>query len=152
LNYNHKPTGRGDEYLDLSGEPLFPFGHGLSYTTFEYSDLKFSSPVISSQEDMLVSCKVTNTGNVAGDEVVQLYLHDLLTSDVSRPVNELKGFERVSLAAGETKEVHFKLTPEALSHLDIRMVRVVEPGDFRVMLGSSSKDIRLKGIFNVRHE
>jgi len=75
-----------------------------------------------------------------------------LTSDVSRPINELKGFERISLDVGETKEIHFKLTPETLSHLDINMTRVVEPGDFRVMLGSSSKDIRLKGIFNVKQE
>lgn len=150
LNYNHKPTGRGDEYLDLSGEPLFPFGHGLSYTTFEYSDLKFSSPVISPEENIFVSCKVTNTGKISGDEVVQLYLHDLLTSDVTRPINELKGFERISLDAGETKEVRFELTPNDLSHLDIQMKRIVEPGDFRIMLGSSSKDIRLKGIFNVK--
>lgn len=149
LNYNHKPTGRGDEYLDLSGEPLFPFGYGLSYTTFEYSDLTFLSPVISSAEDITISCKVKNTGKIAGEEVVQLYLHDLL-SDVSRPINELKGFQRIYLNAGETKEVAFTLTHEALSHLDIHMKRIVEPGDFRVMLGSSSKDIRLKGLFKVK--
>lgn len=150
LNYNHKPTGRGDEYLDLSGEPLFPFGHGLSYTVFEYSDLKFSSPVISPTENIHVTCQVKNTGKVAGDEVVQLYLHDLLSTDVTRPINELKGFQRVTLQAGETQEIRFTLTPEELSHLDLNMKRIVEPGDFRVMLGSSSKDIRLKGIFNVK--
>ncbi|MDR1402830.1 MAG: DUF4838 domain-containing protein [Tannerellaceae bacterium] len=150
LNYNHKPTGRGDEYLDLSGEPLFPFGHGLSYAQFAYSDLVFSSPVISPDENIRVSCKVTNTGKVAGDEVVQLYLHDLLASTLSRPINELKGFKRISLNPGETKEVQFQLTPEDLSCLDVNMERMVEPGDFRVMLGSSSKDIRLKGIFNVK--
>ena len=149
-NYNHKPTGRGDQYLDLSGEPLFPFGHGLSYTSFEYSDLKFSSPVIATTESIVVTCKVKNTGTKAGDEVVQLYLRDLLTANVTRPVNELKGFQRISLEPGETKEVQFKLTPEALSHLDLYMNRIVEPGDFRIMIGSSSKDIRLKGIFNVK--
>ena len=149
LNYNHKPTGRGDQYLDLSGEALFPFGHGLSYTSFEYSDLMLSLPIVSPTESVVVSCKVKNTGNVAGDEVVQLYLHDLLTNDVTRPINELKGFRRISLEPGETKEVFFTLAPDALSHLDIDMKRVVEPGEFRVMVGSSSKDIRLKGIFKV---
>jgi beta-glucosidase len=149
LNYNHKPTGRGDEYLDLSGEPLFPFGYGLSYTRFSYSDLKFSSSVISPSESVTVTCKVKNSGAVAGDEVVQLYLHDLL-SDVARPINELKGFQRISLQPGETKEVEFTLTPETLSHLNVQMKSAVEPGDFRVMIGSSSKDIRLKGIFKVQ--
>ncbi|MDR1502366.1 MAG: glycoside hydrolase family 3 C-terminal domain-containing protein [Prevotella sp.] len=149
LNYNHKPTGRGDEYLDLSGEPLFPFGHGLSYTRFTYSDMNFSSTIISPSEGIRVSCKVKNTGTVAGEEVVQLYLHDLL-SDVTRPINELKGFQRISLQPGETKEVLFTLNPEALSHLDVQMKNIVEPGDFRVMIGSSSKDIRLKGIFKVK--
>ena len=147
-NYNHKPTGRGDQYLDLSGEPLFPFGFGLSYTTFEYSDMRFSSPVISPDENIVVSCKVKNTGKVAGDEVVQLYLHDIYAG-VTRPINELKGFRRITLAPGETKEVQFTLTPEDLSHLDINMERIVEPGDFRVMLSASSKDHRLKGIFKV---
>lgn len=148
LTYNHKPTGRGDEYLDLSGEPLFPFGHGLSYTTFRYSDLKLSSQSVSAGQSVRVSCKVKNTGNLAGEEVVQLYLHDLL-SDVSRPVNELKGFRRISLAAGEEQSVEFTLTPEALAHLDKDMKEIVEPGDFRVMIGSSSKDLRLKGLFTV---
>jgi beta-glucosidase len=149
LNYNHKPTGRGDEYLDLSGEALFPFGHGLSYTTFEYSDLRFTPQAISSTEHIKVSCKIKNTGKSAGEEVVQLYLHDIL-SDVSRPVNELKGFRRIALEAGEEEVVEFVLGPDALSHLDITMKKIVEPGDFRVMIGSSSKDIRLKGIFNVK--
>ncbi|MDR1937874.1 MAG: glycoside hydrolase family 3 C-terminal domain-containing protein [Tannerellaceae bacterium] len=149
LNYNHKPTGRGDEYLDLSGEPLFPFGHGLSYTAFEYSGLNLSPQSIVSTENVIVSCKIKNTGNVDGEEVIQLYLHDIL-SDVSRPVNELKGFRRISLKAGEEKEVKFVLTPDALSHLNVNMEKMVEPGDFRVMLGSSSKDIRLKGTFNVK--
>jgi beta-glucosidase len=148
LNYNHKPTGRGDEYLDLSGEALFPFGHGLSYTTFEYSDLKLTPQSVSATENISVSCKIKNTGKIAGEEVVQLYLHDIL-SDVSRPINELKGFRRISLNAGEEKVVEFVLTPDALSHLDVNMRKIVEPGDFRVMIGSSSKDIRLKGIFNV---
>jgi beta-glucosidase len=149
LYYSHKPTGRGDEYLDLSGEPLFPFGHGLSYTTFEYSALEFSQTTVSQTESLTVSCKIKNTGKTDGEEVVQLYLHDLL-SDVSRPVNELKGFQRIALKKGEEKEIVFTLASEALSHLNVRMERVVEPGEFRVMIGSSSKDIRLKGIFNVK--
>jgi beta-glucosidase len=149
LNYNHKPTGRGDEYLDLSGEALFPFGHGLSYTTFEYSDFKLMPQSISATENINVSCKIKNTGKTAGEEVVQLYLHDIL-SDVSRPINELKGFRRIPLNVGEEKVVEFVLTPDDLSHLDINMKKIVEPGDFRVMIGSSSKDIRLKGLFNVK--
>jgi beta-glucosidase len=148
LTYNHKPTGRGDDYLDMSGEPLFPFGHGLSYTTFEYSDLQLSSQRISSRESITVSCTVRNSGGLKGEEVVQLYLHDMI-SDVARPINELKGFKRVSLESGERKVLQFTLDPESLSHLGVNMKRIIEPGDFRVMIGSSSKDIRLKGIFNV---
>jgi len=142
LVYNHKPTGRGDDYNNLTGQPLFPFGYGLSYTSFEFSDLKFSQQRISSDGKALVSCKVKNTGSVAGDEVVQLYLRDLLAS-VSQPVIALKGFTKISLQPGETKEVTFEITSGMLQMLDKDLKWIVEPGDFRIMIGASSKDIQL---------
>jgi len=148
LVYNHKPTGRGDDYGDLTGQPLFPFGYGLSYTSFEYSDLAFDSQRISPTASTVVRFKVRNTGALAGDEVVQLYIHDEVAS-VARPVTELKGFERIHLQPGEVKEASFAITPETLSMLDKDLKRVVEPGDFRIMIGSSSRDIRLRGILAV---
>jgi beta-glucosidase len=148
LYYNHKPTGRGDDYYNLTGQPLFPFGYGLSYTSFEYSDLTFSKNTIGRDETVQISCALKNTGQTAGDEVVQLYIKDELAS-VARPVKELKGFQRISLAAGEQKSVTFALGPEELSMLNKEMERIVEPGDFRIMIGASSKDIRLRGILVV---
>jgi len=143
LVYNHKPTGRGDDYNNLTGQPLFPFGYGLSYTNFEYSDLKFSEKQMLPDGKVTVSCNVKNTGNYTGEEVVQLYIRDLLAS-VSQPVLALKGFTKVSLQPGETKKVSFEITPEMLQILDKDMKWVVEPGDFRIMIGASSKDIRLR--------
>lgn len=143
LVYNHKPTGRGDDYNNLSGLPLFPFGYGLSYTTFEYSNMKFSKQTISKNESTTASCTIKNIGKRDGDEVVQLYIHDILAS-VARPVIELKGFQRIHLKAGETKEVSFIVSPEMLSMLNEKMERVIEPGDFRIMIGASSRDLRLK--------
>lgn len=146
--YNHKPTGRGDDYLDLTGQPLFPFGHGLSYTTFEYSDLVIEPETVRAGESATVRCVVRNTGRVAGYEVVQLYLRDELAS-VARPIAELKGFARVHLVPGEARAVSFEIAPEALSMLDENLRPVVEPGGVRVMIGASSKDIRLRGVLNV---
>lgn len=143
LVYNHKPTGRGDDYINLSGLPLFPFGHGLSYTAFEYSDMRFEKNIINTGDTTTVSFTLKNTGTKDGDEVVQLYIRDLLAS-VARPVTELKGFKRVHLKAGEIKTISFTITPEILSMLNEKMERVVEPGEFRVMAGASSTDIRLK--------
>ena len=148
LVYNHKPTGRGDDYNNLTGQPLFPFGYGLSYTTFEYSDLKFSRKQITADGKLTVTCKIKNTGKYAGDEVVQLYIRDLLSS-VSQPVIALKGFQKISLNPGETKEVTFDITPGLLQLLDKNMKWIVEPGDFRIMIGASSKDIRLMDNFTV---
>jgi beta-glucosidase len=148
LVYNHKPTGRGDDYDNLTGQPLFPFGFGLSYTSFEYSDIKLEKNKISRSDSTYVSVKVTNTGKIAGDEVVQLYLRDELSS-VARPVIELKGFERISLNSGETKEIRFMITPELLSMLDMDLKKIVEPGLFRIMIGASSKDIRQRVILEV---
>lgn len=149
LVYNHKPTGRGDDYVDLTGSPLFPFGYGLSYTSFEYSDLRWAPATIETGDSAVVTFRVKNIGPRDGDEVVQLYLRDQLAS-VARPVNELKGFRRVHLAAGEEREIQFVLTSRELRMLDREMKWVVEPGEFRVAIGSSSRDIRLRGIITVR--
>jgi beta-glucosidase len=148
LVYNHKPTGRGDDYTDLTGMPLFPFGYGLSYTTFEYSQLKFDKQEIPAGGSTKVYFTLKNTGKHAGDEVCQLYIRDELAS-VVRPVKELKGFTRIHLEPGESKEMIFNLTPELLSMLDKDLKRVVEPGDFRIMIGASSSDIRLRGKITV---
>lgn len=148
LVYNHKPTGRGDDYNNLTGQPLFPFGYGLSYTTFKYSDLQIEKTKIGVSESTIIRCKIKNTGKSDGDEVVQLYVRDELAS-VARPITELKGFQRIHLLAGETKELSFTVNPEMFSMLDINLKKVVEPGDFRMMIGASSKDIRLRGIITV---
>jgi beta-glucosidase len=149
LVYNHKPTGRGDDYNNLSGLPLFPFGYGLSYTSFEYSDIKFDKNSMSKRDSAIVSFSIKNTGTKDGDEVVQLYIRDMLSS-VARPVTELKGFQRIHLKAGESKMVFFSITPDLLSMLNGKMEEVVEPGDFRIMIGASSRDIRLKETLTVK--
>lgn len=149
LSYNHKPTGRGDDYLDLSGMPLFPFGFGLSYTTFEYSGLRIEPAAMAPTGETMVRCTVTNTGSRAGDEVVQLYVRDVLAS-VARPVMELKGFARVRLEPGQAREVAFPIGRDHLRMLDRERRWVVEPGAFRVMIGRSSKDIRLRGELTVQ--
>lgn len=148
LVYNHAPTGRGDDYVNLTGLPLFPFGYGLSYTQFSYSDLTMERKSMKKTDSIWVSCSVTNSGTKDGDEVVQLYIRDLLSS-VVRPVMELKGFERIHIKAGETKQVRFLITPELLTMTDLSLQRIIEPGDFRIMIGSSSRDIRLKGVLSV---
>ncbi|HLO39048.1 MAG TPA: glycoside hydrolase family 3 C-terminal domain-containing protein, partial [Lacibacter sp.] len=149
LVYNHKPTGRGDDYNNLTGQPLFPFGFGLSYTSFDYTSLQMDKQVIRAGENMRVSFKLKNTGAVKGDEVVQLYIRDELSS-VARPLKELKGFQRVTLAAGEEKEVSFTITPDMLKMFDINIKEVIEPGAFRIMIGSSSMDIRLRAVLEVK--
>jgi len=148
LVYNHKPTGRGDDYADLTGQPLFPFGYGLSYTRFEYSDLLFDREQIAVGDTAVIHVKIKNIGEYAGDEVVQLYIRDEIAS-VARPVMELKGFQRIPLAPGETREIRFVLPPEALAMLNAGLEWVVEPGDFRIMIGASAKDIRLHGTLRV---
>ncbi|MDP2235107.1 MAG: glycoside hydrolase family 3 N-terminal domain-containing protein [Bacteroidales bacterium] len=148
LVYNHKPTGRGDDYLNLTGQPLFPFGFGLSYTSFDYTGIQLSKSIISLTDTTYLTVNVTNTGKFAGDEVVQLYLRDELAS-VARPVMELKGFQRISLMPGETKAITFEINPEILSMLQKDLIKVVEPGDFRIMVGASSKDIRQRVILTV---
>ncbi|MCX6134229.1 MAG: glycoside hydrolase family 3 C-terminal domain-containing protein [Ignavibacteriales bacterium] len=148
LYYNHKPTGRGDDYTDLSGKPLFPFGFGLSYTKFKYSNLQVSPQRINPDGKVQISVDVENTGRRAGDEVVQLYLHDPVAS-VTRPVKELRGFKRISLAPGEKKAIVFALSKEEMGFLDDALKFVVEPGTIEVMVGSSSDDIRVKSEIEV---
>ncbi|HKV51893.1 MAG TPA: glycoside hydrolase family 3 C-terminal domain-containing protein [Gemmatimonadaceae bacterium] len=149
LVYDHEPTGRGDDYVDLTGQPLFPFGYGLSYTSFAYSALAIAPDTIAADGSARVTCRVTNTGKRAGDEVVQLYLHQEL-SPIARPVIQLAGFTRVHLAPGESRDVSFRLDTAQLAALDPNMQRTVEPGAYRIMIGASSKDIRLRGFLDVR--
>ncbi len=150
--YNHKPSaGRSypyNSYVELSNQPLYPFGHGLSYTQFEYSDLRVSASEVSPDGEVSIQATVKNTGDRDGDEVVQLYLHDLVGS-VTRPVKELKGFRRLTLAAGQAIRVTFTLAAAQTAFYDRRMRYVVEPGAFEVLVGSSSADIRLQGQFTI---
>jgi beta-glucosidase len=136
-------------YIDMSSLPLYPFGFGLSYTSFEYSNLQITPKETGPAGEIYVSADVKNTGKREGSEVVQLYFDDVISS-MSTPVKELAGFEKVNLAAGEKKTVKFRLAPEQLSFLDRNLEPVVEPGMFKVMVGSSSEDIRLKGEFEVK--
>jgi beta-glucosidase len=146
--YNMEPSGRGYDYVDLTGKPKFAFGHGLSYTTFEYTNLKLSATKINSKQPVTVSFVVANTGEMAGDEVPQLYIRDMVASIV-RPMKELRDFVRISLKPGEKKTISFTLKPEQLSFLDAKMKPTIEPGTFEVYVGSSSDDIRLKSSFEV---
>jgi beta-glucosidase len=136
IYYNHKPTARRG-YLYTSKDPLFPFGYGLSYTTFEYSNLKVSPEHIGPTARAAVTVTVTNAGKVKGDETAELYIRDEVSS-VTRPVMELKGFSRLTLEPGQSKTISFEITPDKLSFLDRNMNRVVEPGVFDIMVGTSS--------------
>ena len=148
LVYNHLPTGRGDDYYDLTGRPLFPFGFGLSYTSFEYDGLEVDPPEVFAGQTARVRFNLTNTGPRDGDEVVQLYLRDELAS-IAQPIMALKGFRRIHLGRGETQEVTFEITPDLLTMLDEDLRPVIEPGRFRIMVGGSSADIRLRGVLTV---
>ncbi|SKB77879.1 glycoside hydrolase family 3 N-terminal domain-containing protein [Chryseobacterium balustinum] len=143
LTYNHHPTGRGNDYHDLSGEPLYPFGFGFSYTTFEISDLELNQTKYSENEMIVAKVNVKNTGSKAGSEVVQLYVKDLLAS-VSRPIIELKGFKKVFLKAGESKQISIEVPVKELQFLDSAMNWIVEKGTYRIMVGNSSKNLPLK--------
>ena len=152
LFYNHKNTGRPlqegkwfekfrSSYLDVDNEPLYPFGYGLSYTTFQYSDIALSASAMGQDGSITAAVTVTNTGKRDGAEVVQLYIRDLVGS-ITRPVKELKGFEKIFLKAGESKTVTFKITPDLLRFYDSDLKQVAEPGDFDVMIGGDSRNVR----------
>jgi len=136
--YYAKPTARERGYNLDSISALYPFGYGLSYTEYAYSNLKISKPAISAKESVNITVDVQNTGSRAGEEIVQLYIRDKVSS-VTRPIKELKDFRRISLAAGETKRVSFTITPDKLKFYDLNMKEVVEPGDFDIMVGPSSQ-------------
>jgi beta-glucosidase len=153
--YNSKPSksywvehGWGKPYVDMNPRPLYEFGYGLSYTKFEYSNLKIEPKTAGIGGSIRVSMDIQNTGDRPGTEVVQLYLNDVISSVVT-PVQQLRGLEKIPLRPGETKTVSFVLTPEHLALLDRHLEWVVEPGTFKVMVGHSSKDIRLTDTFEV---
>ncbi len=156
FNFPAKPASQvdGGKTPGLKGNmsringALYPFGYGLSYTAFEYSDLSVSPEIIAPFGEVTVKCNITNTGRYAGDEVVQLYIRDLIGS-VTTYEKSLRGFERIHLQPGETKEVTFKLLPRDLELIDMYDRRIVEPGEFRIMIGASSEDIRLEEILTV---
>jgi beta-glucosidase len=151
--YNHKNTGRPLEegkwfskfrsnYLDVSNDPVYPFGYGLSYTSFAYSDIKLSSTVLKGKQTLTASVTVTNTGKYDGKEVVQLYIRDVVGS-VTRPVKELKGFQKIELKAGEGKTVSFSITPEDLKFYNYDLKYDWEAGDFEIMIGGNSRDVKM---------
>lgn len=151
LYYYAKNTGRPiylpndkykSKYIDSPNEPLFPFGFGLSYTSFVYSDIKLSSSELTANGNIKATVAVTNNGAYDGEEVVQCYIRDLVGS-VTRPVKELKGFEKISLKAGESKTVHFEITPEMLSFHRQDMTYGAEPGDFQLFIGGNSRDVKM---------
>jgi len=143
--YNHKPSAYFHKYADEKNTPLYPFGYGLSYTKYSYNAPKLSSTTFNQGEAVTVTVEVTNSGKMDGEEIVQLYIRDKVSS-VTRPVKELKGYQRVALKVGETKTVSFTINAESLAFYDINMTYCVEPGKFTIMTGSSSNSKDLKKV------
>lgn len=151
LFYNHKNTGRPiraqwfekfrTNYLDVSNDPLYPFGYGLSYTSFSYSDVKLSANTLKSGGSLTASVTVSNTGKYDGQEVVQLYIRDLVGS-ITRPVKELKGFQKITLKAGETKTVEFRISVNDLKFYNYDLKYVAEPGEFKIFIGGNSREVK----------
>ena len=149
--YNHLNTGRpfhpGDspkfksDYLDVSNDPLYPFGYGLSYTTFGYSEISLSNATLRPNGKITASVNITNTGKRSGKETVQLYIRDLVGS-VARPVKELKGFQQITLAPGESKKVSFSISVDDLKFYNSDLKYVYEPGEFKVFIGTNSADVK----------
>ena len=128
-------------YMDVRNDALYPFGYGLSYTTYEYGDLTLSAPSMNADGAVKASLTVKNTGERDGDEIVQLYIHDVSAS-IARPVKELKGFERIHLKSGEAKTVTFDITRKQLEFYNSELKQVVEPGEFTIMVGPNSRDVK----------
>ncbi len=154
--YNYIPSKQewidnhwGAAYADMPASPLWEFGYGLSYTTFEYSNLKINPNKAETGVTIKVICDVKNTGTVKGSEVAQLYVRDEVAT-VTRPVKELRGFQRITIEPGEVKTVEFTLNREDLAFYNRNLDFVVEPGTFEVMVGSSSENIKLKGEFEIK--
>jgi beta-glucosidase len=145
--YNKKPSAN-DTYFATDSSPLYPFGYGLSYTKFEYSNLSMDQREPKKGESIAISFNVKNTGRYTGEEIAQLYIRDRISS-VTRPIKELKGFKKVSLEPGETKTVEFQLSSDALKFYNRQMEYVIEPGEFEIIVGVSSDDIKLKGVVTV---
>ena len=151
--YNHKNTGRPlpegkwfqkfrSNYLDVSNDPLYPFGYGLSYTSFSYSDITLSGTSPTGNQTLTATVTVTNSGNKDGKEVVQLYIHDVVGAN-TRPVKELKGFQKIELKAGESKTVSFSINTNDLKYYHADMSYDWEPGEFEIMIGGDSKNVKL---------
>jgi beta-glucosidase len=156
VSYDQPPSkahwlkdGWGSRYADLEPTPLFPFGHGLTYTSFELSSLRLSAPAVPRDGTLEVTFDLQNTGKRAGTETVQLYVRDLQSS-ATTPVQRLRGWKRVTLAPGESTAVTLPLPTKDLALVSAAMRRVIEPGEFEVMVGTSSADIRLRERFAVR--
>ena len=143
--YNHKPSHNYRKYVNNKTGALYPFGYGLSFSKFKYSNLSISDTLMLKSQSIIMSTDISNNSNISGDEVVQMYIQDEYAS-VTRPIKELKGFKRVSIGPGETKTVSFTITPEMLSFLDIDLEKVIEPGTFIGMIGSSSADEDLQKV------
>jgi beta-glucosidase len=149
LYYNHLNTGRPadpnnkftSKYLDMSNDPVFPFGYGLSYTTFSISDIKLNKNDLQGEDRLVATVTVKNTGKYAGEEVVQLYLRDPVAS-ISRPVEELKDFQKLMLQPGESKEVSFAITTDDLKFYNSNLVYDWEPGNFIIYVGNNSRDVK----------
>src|SRR5687767_1860983 len=156
IYYNHKNTGRPSaenspkfqsNYLDVPNSPLFPFGYGLSYTTFSYSDITLDKKEMRAGDKINASVTVTNTGNYDGEEVVQLYIRDVVGS-ITRPLKELKGFQKIFLKKGESRKVNFTITTDDLKFYNYNLQWVAEPGDFEIMIGTNSQHVS-KGSFRL---
>ncbi|MEO5890799.1 MAG: glycoside hydrolase family 3 C-terminal domain-containing protein, partial [Ferruginibacter sp.] len=152
IYYNHKNTGRPlpdgkwfqkfrSNYLDVSNDPLYPFGYGLSYTNFKYSDVTLSRSSIKPGETLTATVTLTNSGAVTGSEVVQLYIRDMIGS-ITRPVRELKGFQKIELKAGESKKISFTISVNDLKFYNYDLKYVAEPGDFKIFIGGNSRDTK----------